>query len=135
MRLDKIALVKATFDTLGSNANAAAELFYRRLFELDPSLKPMFTNDPAGQAAKFMATLRLAVTGLDQPERIIGEVKRLGREHVGYGVHSEHYHTAGQALMWALAQSLGSDFTPEVEAAWNEAYTLVAGLMEESARS
>jgi hemoglobin-like flavoprotein len=135
MRLDKIALVKATFDTLGSNANAAAELFYQRLFELDPTLKPMFTNDPVVQAAKFMATLRLAVTGLDRPEMIVTEVKRLGREHVGYGVRDEHYHTAGQALMWALGQSLGSDFTPEVEAAWNEAYTLVAGLMEESAHS
>ncbi len=135
MKLDKIDLVKASFDRLGPNANAAAELFYQRLFELDPALHPMFTGDVAAQAAKFMATLRLAVTGLDRPEMIIAEVKRLGREHVGYGVRDEHYATAGRALLWALAQSLGSDFTPELEAAWSEAYTLVAGLMKESAHS
>jgi hemoglobin-like flavoprotein len=133
MNLDRIALVKATFDALGPNANAAAELFYRRLFELDPSLKPMFSGDMAAQAAKFMATLRLAVTGLDRPETILAEVKRLGQAHVGYGVRGEHYQTVGRALLWALAQSLGEQFTPEVEAAWEDAYSLVAGLMKESA--
>jgi hemoglobin-like flavoprotein len=134
MKLDKIALVRATFDALGPQANAAAELFYQRLFELDPALKSMFSQDSAVQAAKFMSTLQLTVTGLDRPENILAEVKRLGLSHAGYGVRPEHYVVAGQALLWALARSLGPQFTPEVEAAWSEAYSLVAGLMQEAAR-
>ena len=80
-----------------------------------------------------MATLQLAVIGLNQPQTVVAAIKQLGRRHTGYGVQDDHYYLVGEALLWSLAQTLGDAFTPEVEEAWAEAYSLLAGLMKEAA--
>ncbi|MCB9497727.1 MAG: Globin domain protein, partial [Fibrobacteria bacterium] len=117
-----IALVESSFEKVKPIAAQAAELFYGRLFELDPSLKHLFKGDMTEQGRKLMATLAFAVAGLRQPETILKAVQELGRRHVGYGVQDAHYDTVGQALLWTLEQGLGADFTSEVRSAWAEVY-------------
>ncbi len=46
-----------------------------------------------------------------------------------YGVRDRDFRTGGEALLWAIAQTLGDDFTPEVRDAWAEAYTRVTHAM------
>jgi hemoglobin-like flavoprotein len=133
MKLEHVQLVQETFEQVRPIAETAAALFYGRLFELDPSLRHLFHGDMKQQGAKLMATLALAVNGLSQPETILPAVKHLGRKHAGYGVRDEHYATVGAALLWTLEQGLGEAFTPEVKAAWTEAYMLLAGVMQEAA--
>ena len=111
----------------------AAALFYGRLFELDPSLRPLFKGDMAEQGRKLMNMLATAAMGLDRLDGIVGEVQALGRRHVAYGVQDAHYDTVGAALLWTLEQGLGDAFTPQVKAAWAEAYTLLAGTMKQAA--
>lgn len=129
----EINLVQNTFEMVVPIAELAASLFYSRLFELDPALRPMFHGDMDEQGKKLMATLALAVRGLDAPEKIIPAVQHLGRRHVGYGVKPAHYAVVGEALLWTLGQGLGEAFTPETEAAWTAAYTLLATVMQEAA--
>jgi hemoglobin-like flavoprotein len=133
MKAERIDLVKKTFEQVRPMGTLATELFYSRLFQLDPTLRPMFKHDLKAQAAKLMAALTLAVNGLDRPESIIPALRSLGRKHVAYGVCDEHYDTVGEALLWTLHQALGDEFTPEVKAAWTETYYLVAGVMKEAA--
>ena len=78
------------------------------------------------QGLKLMQMIGMAVTGLSTPNEILGLVADLGRKHVEYGVVDAHYDSVGSALIWTLAQGLGADFTPEVEAAWAEAYDFLA---------
>ena len=111
----------------------AAALFYGRLFELDPSVKPLFTGSMEEQGRKLMNMLGTAAMGLDKLDTIVGAVRELGRRHVAYGVKEEHYDTVGAALLWTLQQGLGDDFTPQVKAAWAEAYDLLATTMKEAA--
>ena len=66
-------------------------------------------------------------------ETILPAVKDLGRRHVGYGVEPAHYETVGTALIATLEKGLGSGFTPEVRAAWIEAYTALAAVMQDAA--
>ena len=103
---------------------AAADLFYGRLFELDPSLKPLFKGDIKEQGAKLMAMIATAVAGLDRLDSIVPAVQALGKRHAGYGVEAAHYDTVGSALLWTLEQGLGSAFTPDVKGAW----TSLAGI-------
>jgi hemoglobin-like flavoprotein len=110
-------------------------MFYQRLFELDPSLRPLFTSDLRSQGAKLMATLALAVNGLSRPESIVPAVQSLGRRHVGYGVQPAHYQIVGQALLDTLATALGDQYTVDVADAWTAAYSLLAGVMQEAAAS
>lgn len=58
-------LVQTSFAQVAPIAETAAALFYNRLFELDPSLRPMFTGDIAEQGRKLMQMLTVAVRGLD----------------------------------------------------------------------
>jgi hemoglobin-like flavoprotein len=134
MNHNQIQLVQESFEQVKPIANIAADLFYDRLFDLDPSLRQLFPSDMNEQKHHLMTTLTFAVSGLKKPDRIIPAVRQLGIRHVGYGVQEHHYQTVGAALLWALAQGLGEGFTAEVEAAWTAVYTLLATTMQEAAR-
>ncbi len=126
-------LVRASFEKVLPIADAAAALFYDRLFELDPSLKRLFKGDLREQGRKLMSAIQLVVAGLDRLDQIVPAVQHLGRRHAGYGVKPEHYQTVAAALLWTLEQGLGAAFTPETKDAWVAAYTLLAETMIASA--
>ena len=128
-------LVQSSFEKVAPIADTAAALFYGRLFELDPSLRPMFTTDLKEQGKKLMNMLTLAVRGLDKLDQLVPAVQALGRRHAGYGVKAEHYNTVGAALIWTLEKGLGEAFTPEVKEAWIAVYTLLSQTMQDAAAS
>lgn len=127
------ALVRDSFAKVIPIAPQAAAMFYARLFELDPSLKPLFKGDMNEQGRKLMAMIGTAVANLDKLETIVPAVQDLGRRHAGYGVPASSYDTVGTALLWTLGQGLGEAFTPDAEAAWAEAYTILATTMKVAA--
>ena len=126
-------LVQTTFAKVAPIADDAAALFYGRLFELDPSLRPLFTTDLREQGRKLMRMIGMAVNGLDRLEALVPAVRQLGMRHAGYGVRDEHYDTVAAALVWTLEQGLGTDFTPEVKDAWVAVYGVLASTMKEAA--
>ena len=133
LTVDKIARVQQTFAVIAPIADDAAALFYRRLFELDPSLKAMFRGDMTEQRRKLMQMLTAAVKGLNNLDRLVPIVEELGRRHAGYGVADAHYNTVGEALLWTLEKGLGKDFTPDVKDAWATVYGLLATTMQNAA--
>ena len=133
MNSQQIEIVQRTFAMAAPMADEVADRFYRRLFELDPMLRPMFRGDIKQQGQKLMTVLALAVRGLSKPETIVDAVQRLGQRHAGYGVQAQHYATVGEALLSTLAEVFGPAFTDEVRAAWTAAYTLLATIMQEAA--
>lgn len=133
MTPEQIKLVQASFALVLPIADTAAALFYGRLFELDPSLKPLFRGDMSEQGRKLMTMIRVVVNGLDRLDQIVPAVQELGRRHARYGIRDEHYDTVGAALLATLHQGLGDVFTPAVAAAWAAAYTLLADTMKAAA--
>jgi hemoglobin-like flavoprotein len=127
------ALVRDSFAKVVPIAPQAAALFYDRLFRLDPSLKPLFKGDMQEQGRKLMAMIGTAVANLDRLETVVPAVQALGRRHATYGVRPESYDTVAAALLWTLGQGLGEAFTPAVEAAWTETYTILATVMKDAA--
>ncbi len=135
MTPDQKHLVRDSFAKVAPIAPTAAELFYGRLFELDPGLRPLFKGDMKEQGRKLMAMIATAVAGLDKLDTIVPAVRALGARHAGYGVIDAHYDTVAAALLWTLEQGLGPDFTPATKDAWVACYTLLAGQMKEAAAS
>ena len=133
MTPEQKVLVQTTFATVAPIADTAASLFYGKLFELDPSLKPLFKVDITEQGRKLMQMIGMAVAGLDRPAELLPIVRQLGVRHVQYGVKDAHYDTVAAALIWTLEQGLGPAFTPEAREAWVAVYTLLAGTMKEAA--
>ena len=130
MTSKQVELVQTTWEKCVPIADQAATLFYGKLFELDPNLKPLFKSDMKEQGRKLMTMITVAVRGLDDLDKLVPAVQELGRRHVGYGVKDEHYATVGSALLWTLEQGLGSAFTPEVKDAWATTYTVLADTMK-----
>jgi hemoglobin-like flavoprotein len=129
----QIALVQTSFKKVMPIGDTAAQLFYGRLFALDPALEGLFTTDLKEQGRKLMGMIGLAVTGLNDLSSLVPAVADLGRRHAGYGVKPQHYDTVGAALLWTLEHGLEDAFTPEVKAAWIEVYGLLAGTMKQAA--
>jgi hemoglobin-like flavoprotein len=134
MTLNQKQLVQKTWEKVLPISESAATLFYGRLFDLDPSTRPLFTHtNMPDQGRKLMNVIDMAVNGLDTLDKLIPAVRSLGRRHVSYGVTHEHYSSVGSALIWTLEQGLGADFTPEVKEAWTTVYRLLADTMKEAA--
>ena len=133
MTPEQLILVQESWGKVIPVSDTAAQLFYGKLFELDPSLKELFKGDMAEQGKKLMTMINVAVNGLKRLESIVPAVQDLGRRHVDYGVKDEDYDTVGAALIWTLSQGLGDDFTDEVKDAWVTVYGILATTMKNAA--
>jgi hemoglobin-like flavoprotein len=130
---EDIDALRASFAQLAPREREVAAMFYERLFELDPSLRRLFSGDMELQGAKMMSMLGAIVARIHDLEALAPIVSDLARRHVTYGVRPEHYAALGQALLWMLATALGPRFTPETEAAWQRAYAALSQAMRQSA--
>jgi hemoglobin-like flavoprotein len=127
---DEREIVRRTWALAAADPDAAAELFYGRLFEVAPELKALFPDDLKEQGRKLMRMIHLAVQGLDRPETLVPVLEALGRRHVAYGVAPEHYPVVGQCLLWTLETALGEQFGPAAREGWAKTYALLAGTMQ-----
>ena len=129
METADVALIQSSFAEVAPISAQAAELFYGRLFEIAPAVKPLFKGDMAAQGGKLMATLGYVVNGLGDLPSILPAASALAKRHAGYGVKAEHYAPVGEALLWTLEKGLGPKWTPQTAAAWAKAYTILSGFM------
>jgi len=128
-----VQLVQESFKSVAPISAQAADLFYGRLFEIAPEVRPLFPQDLTEQKKKLMGMLATVVTNLHQVEKILPAAQDLGRRHAGYCVKAAHYKPVGEALIWTLDKGLGEAFTPQVKAAWVAAYTTLSGVMQDAA--
>jgi hemoglobin-like flavoprotein len=129
MTPDQVRLVQQSFAQVAPIADTAAAMFYERLFETTPAVKPLFHADMSDQRNKLMATLAAVVAGLGNIETILPVARALAKRHVGYGVKPEHYDSVGAALLWTLERGLGDGWTGELATAWTAAYGTLAQFM------
>ena len=123
MTPERRQLVIESWKVLAPNSAQVGAIFYRRLFDIDPNLRPLFKD----------TMLDLIVHWLDIPERLVPALKQLGARHHGYGVQDEHYNKVGAALLGTLEEGLGDKFTPDIRSAWTEAFVLISSLMRRGA--
>lgn len=125
----QIELVQHSFQKIVPVADGVAQMFYARLFQLDPSLRILFRSDTKEQGRKLMDALRAVIANLRSLDRVIPGLEAMARRHANYGVRSEDYATVGHALLDTLRKGLGAAFTKEVGEAWLTAYSLLAETM------
>lgn len=132
MTPEQIEIVQSSFKKVVPIADAAADIFYDRLFEIAPDTRALFPEVMTDQKKKLMQMIGVAVNGLKDLDAIVPAVKELGARHVGYNVTEAHYDSVGAALIFTLDKGLGDDFTPDAKAAWTETYGLLAGVMKDA---
>lgn len=125
----EIELVRTSWAPVSEDPDTAAALFYTRLFEVAPEVKPLFNGNMQQQGKKLIQMIGIAVENMGQIEQIIPALEDLGKRHQDYGTNSEHYAVVGTVLLDTLAAALGDKFTPEARAAWKKTYDAVASVM------
>ncbi|MET0324807.1 MAG: globin domain-containing protein [Ilumatobacteraceae bacterium] len=129
MTPQQVDLVEASLATVGPHLDDIVRAFYDRLFELDPTTRPLFAEDLTTQRVKFGHELAYIVTSIRHHDRFVDETDVLGRHHADLGVRPEHFRTAGRAVLDAFADVLGDAWTLELADAWRLAYRLTAEAM------
>jgi hemoglobin-like flavoprotein len=130
----QIGHVRRSFALIEPIAPQAAALFYDNLFTADPSLRKLFQGNMAQQGQRLMTMIATAVDLLEEADKLVPALRKLGARHVNYGVRDEHYATVGGALLKTLEQGLGEAYTDEVHAAWIALYRVVSETMMDAAR-
>ncbi|MGF1696171.1 globin domain-containing protein [Vibrio lamellibrachiae] len=126
-------LIQDSFAKVAPIADKAAEIFYAKLFEYDPSLKVLFKGDMKTQGKKLMTTLGLAVKGLDNLDTLVPVLQGLATKHVSYGVKVDDYTPVGNALLYTLKTGLGDQFDDQTRNAWVKIYNTIATVMRSAA--
>jgi hemoglobin-like flavoprotein len=133
--------VRRTWKLVVPIAGTAADLFYKRLFELRPEYSSLFGGDLTAQKRKLVQMLAFIVKSLDWPESswkdtvsaeedLVLVVLALGRRHTDlYKVSNEAYAVVGEALLWTLDYGLGTAFDDAARSAWLQVYRLIGATM------
>ena len=128
-------VVRATLPVVGASLTTITELFYRRLFEERPELlRHLFnrTNQATGAQREALAgsVAAFATLLVERPdERPDAVLARIAHKHVSLGITADKYPLVGRHLLGAVAEVLGDAVTPEVGAAWDEVYWLMANAL------
>jgi hemoglobin-like flavoprotein len=133
MHLDLESL-ETSFDLIAPQGDRLMDIFYARLFEAAPAVKPLFANtELPRQKAMLLSTLVLLRKSLRDLGPLVPKLRELGARHVAYGAEPAHYPVVGQVLIASMAEVAGDAWRPEYERAWGAAFEIVAGAMIEGA--
>lgn len=130
MTPDQIAHIRNSWALMSSATDDVATQFYKRLFEIDPSVLPLFAaTDMSTQGDKLITMLTVIVRGVEDLPRLLPAVTSLGNRHAKYGVKDEQYASVGAALIWTFHAVLGSSFSKAAEESWSTAFGVLADVM------
>ena len=135
MTLDLEAL-ETSFDLIAPRGDELMDVFYARLFEAAPAVKPLFAGtDLKKQKTMLLGTLVLLRKSLRDLDAIVPKLRELGARHVAYGARPEHYPVVGGVLIASMEDIAAEAWRPEFGDAWGKAFAIVADAMIEGAES
>jgi hemoglobin-like flavoprotein len=131
MTNEDIARIQESWRTIAPVKRVAAELFYVKLFELDPTLKLLFSDDLKLREQKFLQLMDATINGLVRIDVLKPAVRELGIRNPLFGDSDEHHGTVATALIWTLEKCLRKDLTSELRSAWIRGF----GILSQTLRS
>ncbi len=129
-----VDVLRSSFELVLDRQPEVTPRFYEILFSRYPQAQPLFGRRSRPEQAKMLQEALVAVVDhLEDAEWLESTLRAMGKKHVDYGVTDEMYDWVGDSLLRTLAEVAGDEWTPEVEAAWKEAYGAIAALMKAGA--
>ncbi|QOP42614.1 hypothetical protein FJR45_01030 [Sulfurimonas sediminis] len=126
---ETVTAVKKTIPLVGKNAEKITTRMYEILFSKYPETKPLFANAQSDQHKKLAGAIAAFAANIDNLDALSAAVEKMANTHVQTKVKPEHYPMVADALITAMGDVLGDDFTDEYKQAWVEAYTFLANIL------
>lgn len=128
--MDNLAhLLKESWTLVEERQDKVAGYFHARMFLSDPTLRTLFPVQMAGRRNRLLEAIVAAVQTIDDPENFDEYLRSLGRDHRKYHARAEHYETMGTALLAALRETAGPQWTVEYDQAWRDTYRVISERM------
>lgn len=131
---DQTRLLRDTWAEVDRHGDEPILFFYSDLFGRWPHLRRLFGVHMREQRGKLRATLALVVRSAADLDAVTPALEQLGQVHADLGITDEDYEHVAVSLLAMLKEYLGDRWTPEIEAAWTEAYTVVVKVMTAAAQ-
>ena len=123
-------ILRSSFDLIAPQAEEVMSRFYDELFSRYPAVVPMFKNTTkAKQMKMLLASLKLVIANLDNPDKLVPALQEMGKRHKGYGAVPEHFTAVAETLLDVMKEFAGKAWTKQVHNAWSDALNLVAETM------
>jgi hemoglobin-like flavoprotein len=121
--------IRASFGQLSRQMPQVTGEFYDRLFELLPQARSMFKIDMDTQKQHFAAALALIVRNSSMLESLGEPLRELGADHARLGVCPDHYGPLCDAVLFAMARTLETQWTEQLAADWRALLDFVVSQM------
>ena len=126
--------IKKSVDVLAPHGTKVTEYFYKYLFTKYPEVRPMFPADMGPQAKRLLDSIVYIASNIDNLDKLVPYLQKLGAGHTKYNTRPEHYPAVGDALLATLEHFAGSAWTPELSKSWTEAYAVASDVMIKAAQ-
>jgi len=127
---ESLPLIQASVPLLRENGVAITNVFYQSMFAAHPELANIFNagNQATGQQQQSLASAVYAyAANIENPDALAPVLARIAHKHAAIGIKPAQYTIVGKHLLAAIKEVLGDIATPDIMAAWDEAYWLLAG--------
>lgn len=85
-------------------------VFYDRLFDVHPEVKPLFQNDIIKQGHKLVEMISLCINLMDKSDNaVVVILTALVKRHHGLGVTAGQYNFVVETILYALETTLGDE--------------------------
>ncbi|AEE47481.1 globin domain-containing protein [Cellulomonas fimi] len=125
-------VVEATLPVVAEHIGQIAQRFYEHMFGARPDLLDGLFNrgnqaEGTQQVALAGSVAAFASALVQNPEQLPEQLlARVAHKHASLGLRPDQYAVVHEHLFWAIGDVLGDAVTPEVAAAWDEVYWLMA---------
>ncbi|MEZ5287534.1 MAG: protein kinase [Vicinamibacterales bacterium] len=131
-----VACLESSFAHIAARGADFASRFYDTLFARHPAVRPLFARvSMRHQQQHLLAALTLVIDHLRTPDAVAPALEALGRRHVGYHVQASHYVALTHVALDVIRETLGDDWSPDIDEAWHRGLDAVCGVMLGAHRS
>ena len=134
MNKHQLELVQISWQKVTPNSDEFVQLFYSKLFEIDPKLQALFKRSMGMQGRKIMSMFSSAIEYMGQTEKVLPPLIAAGKRHIQYGVVDKDYESVRQALMQTMSEKLGDEFDSDTRLAWELAYNSIQDIMRSACK-
>lgn len=130
------AIIKSTAPVLQKHGREITARMYQIAFTARPEFKRFFENtwmkypvDGGPQPARLAEAVCAYAQNIDNLEALKGPLEHIAHKHTNTRVVAEQYPVIGACLLQAIKDVLGDAASPEIMAAWGDAYNFLADIL------
>lgn len=131
MQHEDIERLQRAWDSIAGQSDQLVRDMYRELFAEQPQLRVLFPEDLEPVICSVSRALNVILTSLEDLQALRFILLSLGERHAAYGVKPEYFTVLKEVLTTVLTRHLGHHMTPQLAAAWSEAYDTISSIMQE----